>query len=54
MTFAPSPGNECTDDLAPTTHVFELPAGLAKHRITVDVVDQVTNETHALSLDSQR
>ena len=49
--FGPSPHDACTDDLAPTTHVLDLPAEVTERPITVVVGYDESDETHTLTLN---
>jgi hypothetical protein len=51
VTFGPSPRDACTDDLEPTTHVFDLPGVITERPITVVVDYDESGETHTLTLN---
>ena len=51
VTFAPSPNELCTADMAPTTHQFELPDGITGTQISVEIVYEDWPETHSFTLE---
>lgn len=51
VTFGKSPNNPCTADMAPTTHQFDLPAGITGRPVSVDIEYEDWPETHAFTLD---
>ncbi|PWC07159.1 hypothetical protein [Mycetocola zhujimingii] len=51
VTFAPSPNEVCTADMAPTTHEFELPDEVTRTTVTIDVSYEDSDETSTLTLE---
>ena len=52
VTFGSSPNDPCSADMAPTTHQFDLPEGIATgNRVSVDIVFEDWPETHTFILD---
>ncbi|MEQ4518843.1 hypothetical protein ABLI39_05695 [Pseudarthrobacter sp. B907] len=49
--IAPSPGNPCTADLAPTSHEFSVPAGADTLPLTITLVYAQGERTHTLVLE---
>ncbi|WP_144794756.1 hypothetical protein [Microbacterium paludicola] len=51
VTFAPSPDDPCTADMAPTTHEFELPDEITDVPVTVEIRYEDRPENVALILE---
>ncbi len=51
VTFGPSPNDPCSADMAPTTHEFDLPAGVTSDRITVEIRFEEWPEVYTVTLD---
>lgn len=51
VTFGPSPNNPCTADMAPTTHEFDLPAGVSGDSITVEIRFEDWPDVYTIDLD---
>lgn len=51
VTFGSSLNDPCTADLAPTTHVFDLPASVTSDVINVEIRFEDSPEQHTIALD---
>ena len=51
VTFGPSPNDPCSADMAPTTHEFDLPAGVTSDTITVEIRFEEWPEVYTVTLD---
>ncbi|WES65989.1 hypothetical protein P0L94_07920 [Microbacter sp. GSS18] len=51
VTFGPSPSTTCTADMAPTTHTFDLPAGVSGDAISVEIHFEEWPEVYTIALD---
>lgn len=51
LTFASSPNDPCTADLARTTHEFDLPGGITGRPVTITVSYEDGHGTDTLSLE---
>ena len=51
VTFGPSPNDPCTADMAPTTHEFDLPAGVTSDTITVEIRFEEWPDVYTVTLD---
>lgn len=51
VTFASSPNDPCTADMAPTTHEFDLPAGVTAGAISVRVRFEDWPDEYRIPLD---
>lgn len=51
VTFGRTPNDECTADIATTTHQFDLPEGVSEAPVTIDIAYEDWPETHSVVLD---
>jgi len=51
VNFAPSKNEQCTADMAPTTHEFKLPDGVDRTPVTITVSYEESSKTDILTLE---